>query len=262
MVDSIPELRFAAEAAARRGGEVLRRRFEETRTIELKGQIDLVTDADHAAERAILELLRAEFPDHGVVAEETAAHEVSGSGPRWYVDPLDGTTNYAHRVPHFCVSVAVWNEEGPMAAAVYQPLLDDLYSAGRGAGATCNGESMRVSAQPRLAEALIATGFPYDIWTKPDAPLRLFSAALGKARGVRRFGAAALDLAYVACGRFDGYFELGLYPWDVAAGILLVQEAGGLVSNLRGGAAKVGDRQIIAANPPVHGELVQLLGSL
>ncbi len=259
MASLIDELRSAAEIAARRGGEVLRRRFEESRTIDLKGQIDLVTDADRAAEHAILELLRAEFPDHGMVAEETAAQEVLASGPCWYVDPLDGTTNYAHRVPHFCVSVAVWDEAGPMAAAVYQPLLDDLYSAGRGAGATCNGESMRVSTQPRLAEALIATGFPYDIWSKPDAPLKLFSAVLGKARGVRRFGAAALDLAYVACGRFDGYFELGLYPWDVAAGVLLVQEAGGLVSNLRGSAAKVGDRQIIAANPPVHAELVELL---
>jgi len=262
MASPIEELRSAAEVAARRGGEVLRRRFEEARTIDLKGQIDLVTDADHAAERAILEFVRAEFPEHGVVAEETAAHEISGPGTRWYVDPLDGTTNYAHRVPHFCVSVAVWNEEGPLAAAVYHPLLDDLYSAGRGVGATCNGETLRVSAQPRLAEGLIATGFPYDIWSRPDAPLKLFSAVLGKARGVRRFGAAALDLAYVACGRFDGYFELGLYPWDVAAGILLVQEAGGLVSDLRGGTAKVGDRQIIAANPPVHRELVQLLAPL
>jgi myo-inositol-1(or 4)-monophosphatase len=259
MPSPIDELRSAAEFAARRGGEVLRRRFDEARTIDLKGQIDLVTDADRAAEHAILEFVRAEFPGHGVVAEETSAGEVSGSGPRWYVDPLDGTTNYAHRVPHFCVSVAVWDEDGPLAGVVYQPLLDDLYSAGRGSGATCNGEPLRVSRQPDLAQALVATGFPYDVWSRPEAPLRSFAAVLGKARGVRRFGAAALDLAYVACGRFDGYFELGLHPWDVAAGILLVQEAGGLVSDFHGGVSRVGDRQIIAANLAVHRELVLLL---
>jgi len=268
MPSPIDELRSAAELAARRGGEVLRRRFEESRTIDLKGQIDLVTDADHAAERVILEFVGAEFPEHRIVAEETgqvaptSPQAAAGSGPCWYIDPLDGTTNYAHRVPHFCVSVAVWDEQGPLAGAIYQPLLDDLYSAGRGAGATCNGEPLRVSTQPGLAQALIATGFAYDIWAKPEAPLRLFSAVLGQARGVRRFGAAALDLAYVACGRFDGYFELGLYPWDVAAGVLLVQEAGGLVSNLRGSQAKVGDRQIIAANPAVHNELIRLLAPL
>jgi myo-inositol-1(or 4)-monophosphatase len=262
MSSPIHELRSAAEFAARRGGEVLRRRFDESRTVDLKGQIDLVTDADRAAERAILEFVRAEFPGHGVVAEETSSEEVSGSGPRWYIDPLDGTTNYAHRVPHFCVSVAVWDEGSPLVGVVYQPLLDDLYSAGRGSGVTCNGEPIRVSEQPDLARALVATGFPYDVWNRPDGPLRSFSAVLGKARGVRRFGAAALDLAYVACGRFDGYFELGLYPWDVAAGILLVQEAGGMVSDFHGGVAKVGDRQIIAANPTVHRELVQLLNGM
>jgi myo-inositol-1(or 4)-monophosphatase len=259
MPPPIDELRAAAEFAARRGGEVLRRRFDESRTIDLKGQIDLVTDADRAAEHAILEFVRAEFPEHGVVAEETSSDEVSGSGPRWYIDPLDGTTNYAHRVPHFCVSVAIWDQEGPLAGVVYQPLLDDLYCAGRGSGTTCNGEPIRVSRQPDLAQALVATGFPYDVWSNPDAPLKSFSAVLGKARGVRRFGAAALDLAYVACGRFDGYFELGLYPWDVAAGILLVQEAGGLVTDFHGDAPKVGDRQIIAANQDVHRELVELL---
>jgi myo-inositol-1(or 4)-monophosphatase len=269
MASQIDELRSAAEIAARRGGEVLRRRFEEARTIDLKGQIDLVTDADHAAERAILEFVRAEFPAHRVIAEEigqvapaSPPEEGPNSGLCWYIDPLDGTTNYAHRVPHFCVSVAVWDGEGPLAGAIYQPLLDDLYSAGRGVGATCNGELLGVSHQPSLSQALIATGFPYDIWTKPEDPLRLFAAVLGKARGVRRFGAAALDLAYVARGRFDGYFELGLHPWDVAAGILLVQESGGQVSDLRGGGPRVGDRQIIAANPPVHRDLVQLLAPL
>lgn len=255
----LAEVRRAAEEAARRGGEVLRQRFLGPRVVALKGAINLVTDADRAAEEAVLGFLRAEFANHRIIAEETSAAEAPGVGPRWYVDPLDGTTNYAHGVPHFCVSVAVWMEDQPLAGAVYQPLLDELYSASRGAGTTVNGEHLSVSRCANLGEALVGTGFPYDVWTKPEAPLRLFSAALGKARGLRRFGAAALDLAYVAAGRFDGYFELGLFPWDVAAGTLLVQEAGGRVTKLDGGPTELHDRQILATNGRIHGELQQAL---
>ena len=142
---------------------------------------------------------------------------------------------------------------------MYQPLLDDLYAAGHHAGAELNGEKIGVSRCGVLGEALVATGFPYDIWTKPEAPVRLFTTALGKARGLRRFGAAALDLAYVAAGRFDGYFELGLFPWDVAAGILLVQEAGGSVSDLEGNPPELDDRQILATNRRIHHELRTVL---
>lgn len=258
----IRELRAVAATAARRGGEVLRERFHRQRTVTLKGQIDLVTDADRASEDAVLTFLRGAYPTHHLIAEESAAPETLGSGPRWYVDPLDGTTNYAHGVPHFCVSVAVWDEGVPLAGAVYHPLLDDLYSAGRGQGATINEEPLRVSTRAPLGQALVGTGFPYDIWDKPDLPLRLFTAALGQARGLRRLGAAALDLAYVAQGRFEAYYELGLFAWDVAAGILLVQEAGGLVSDFHGQAAKPDGRQILAGNPAVHGELLALLDPL
>jgi myo-inositol-1(or 4)-monophosphatase len=223
----LQDLRKGAEEAARRGGEVLRQRFTGPRVIALKGSIDLAI----------------------------------APGPRWYIDPLDGTTNYAHGVPHFCVSVAVWLDDQPLAGAVYHPLLDDLYSAGYQAGAELNGEKIGVSRCASLGEALVATGFPYDIWAKPEAPLRLFAAALGKARGLRRFGAAALDLAYVAAGRFDGYFELGLFPWDVAAGILLVQEAGGLVTNFSGKPPQLDDRQILATNRRIHAELRTVLGA-
>jgi myo-inositol-1(or 4)-monophosphatase len=251
------ELRRAAEDAARRGGEVVRSRFHQTRTVSFKGRIDLVTDADRAAEEAILGFLRGEFPSHDIVAEESQA-AAAGTEYRWYVDPLDGTTNYAHGVPHFCVSVAVTNREGVVGGAVYQPLLDEMYSAASGAGATLNGERIAVSSRAPLSQSLVATGFPYDVWTRPDPPVRLFTLALGKARGVRRFGAAALDLAYVACGRFDAYFELGLFPWDVAAGSLIVTEARGRVGSIGGGPLDLAGREILASNGLLHAELTAL----
>jgi myo-inositol-1(or 4)-monophosphatase len=251
------ELRAAAEAAARRGGEVLRTRFGQARTVTFKGQIDLVTDADHASQDAVLSFVRGEFPEDDVVAEEGSSGQRRG-GRLWFVDPLDGTTNYAHGVPHFCVSVGVVDEQGALAGAVYQPLLDDMYAAARGQGATLNGEKIRVSQRRPLSQSLLATGFPYDVWTKPEAPLRLFSLALKKGRGIRRFGAAALDLAYVASGRFDAYFELGLFPWDVVAGSLLVQEAGGAVSDLRGKPLDFAGKEILSSNGLLHPELVAL----
>jgi myo-inositol-1(or 4)-monophosphatase len=255
----IRELRAGAEEAARRGGDVLRRRFTGPRVVALKGAINLVTDADRAAEQVILKFLRSEFSKHTMVAEESTSREPVGVGPQWFIDPLDGTTNYAHGVPHFCVSVAVWWGGEPAAGAVYHPLLDDLYSAARGAGTTLNRERVGVSRCRKVGEALLATGFPYDVWTRPKPPLRLFTAALTKARGIRRLGAAALDLAYVAAGHFDGYFELGLFPWDIAAGILLVREAGGAVSNLEGDSPQLDDRQIVATNRRIHRELLAVL---
>jgi myo-inositol-1(or 4)-monophosphatase len=251
------DLRLAAETAARRGGEVLRKRFREARTVSFKGQIDLVTDADHASEEAILSYVRGEFPEDDVVAEESASKERRG-GRIWFVDPLDGTTNYAHGVPHFCVSVGIVDEAGALAGAVYHPLLDDMYAAARGQGATLNGEKIEVSQRAPLSQSLLATGFPYDVWTHPEPPLRLFSLALKKSRGMRRFGAAALDLAYVASGKFDGYFELGLHPWDVVAGSLLVQEAGGAVSDLHGKPFDFAGREILSSNGLLHPELVAL----
>jgi myo-inositol-1(or 4)-monophosphatase len=254
------ELRAAAEHAARRGGEIVRSRFHETRTVDFKGRIDLVTDADRAAEEAILTYVRREFPRDDIVAEESQTSP-GNAEHRWYIDPLDGTTNYAHGVPHFCVSVGIVDAAGPVAGAVYHPLLDEMYSASRGGGATLNGEGIGVSTRAPVSQSLLATGFPYDVWTRPEPPVRLFTLALGRARGVRRFGAAALDLAYVACGRFDGYFELGLFPWDVAAGALLVREAGGVVSDLVGGPLDLAGRQILASNGLLHRELTSLFDS-
>ena len=230
-------------------------------TVAFKGRIDLVTDAPTrgAAEDAILTFLGGEFPHDDIVAEESQTPPI-GADRRWYIDPLDGTTNYAHGVPHFCVSIGVVDREGIVAGAVYQPLLDEMYSASRGGGANVNGEPLSVSTRAPVSQSLLATGFPYDVWTRPEPPLRLFTLALGQARGVRRFGAAALDLAYVAAGRFDAYFELGLFPWDVAAGSLLVREAGGEVSDLAGGPLDLGGREILASNRLLHGELTALFG--
>lgn len=221
-----------ATDAARAAGRILAERFNGERTIEFKGGIDLVTDADKAAEAAVLGILRERHPDHAVLAEESGV--TRGSSHRWIVDPLDGTTNYAHRVPHFCVSIGVEDDQGLAAGVVYDPIRDELFAAARGQGATLNGAPIRVSGTDQLGRALVCTGFPYDVRENPLAPLGLFNRIVRHAQGIRRTGSAALDLAYVACGRFDGFFEFGLKAWDIAAGVLLITEAGGNVSRIDG----------------------------
>jgi myo-inositol-1(or 4)-monophosphatase len=241
------ELVQAAEEAARRAGRVLAERFEGERTIEFKGGIDLVTDADKAAEEALLDFLRSEFPDHAVLAEESGSSR--GEGYRWIVDPLDGTTNYSHRVPHFCVSVAVESAEGLLAGVVFDPLRDEMFAATRGGGATLNGRPITIGQTQTLDRALLCTGFPYDVREKPEAPLGLFNRLMRHAQGVRRTGSAALDLSYVASGRFDGFFEFGLKPWDIAAGALLVQEAGGMMTRIDGAPLDLMLGDVLASAP-------------
>ncbi|MFN7130980.1 MAG: inositol monophosphatase family protein, partial [Myxococcales bacterium] len=225
---------------------------------EFKGGIALVTDADRASEACILRYLRSRFPDHAVLAEEEG--ETVGAAPfRWFIDPLDGTTNYAHQVPHFCVSIGVEGGGGLLAGVVYDPVRDELFSAAQGRGATLNGRTLKVSTQGVLSRALLATGFPYDIWSRPDAPMQLFDAFIRKAQGVRRMGSAALDLAYVAAGRYDGFFELGLKPWDVAAGALLVLEAGGRATGLGEESLDVSAGRLLASNGVLHAEMQQIV---
>lgn len=226
-------LRRTAEAGARMAGGILRERFPQHRTIEFKGGIDLVTDADRASEAALLDFLRQRHPHHAILAEESGATQGTDTF-RWIVDPLDGTTNYSHQVPHFCVSVAVEGPEGTVAGAVYDPMRDELFSAAKGEGATLNGVPLKASPTATLERALLCTGFPYDVRERPDLPVGLFSQLILLAQGMRRTGSAALDLAYVAAGRFDGYFEFGLKPWDIAAGGLLVAEAGGVIVHIDG----------------------------
>lgn len=255
MSDETPAtLRRTAEEGARLAGRVLAERFQGERTIEYKGGIDLVTDADRAAEEVVLGFIRQRYPGHALLAEESGASR--GSGVRWIVDPLDGTTNYAHRVPHFCVSVGVEGPEGLLAGAIYNPMLDELFSAARGEGATLNGRPLRASGATALSQALMCTGFPYDVQQRPEGPLGLLRRFIVRAQGMRRTGSAALDLAYVAAGRFDGFFEFGLKPWDVAAGALLVQEAGGTMVRVDGAPFQVEQGDVLACAPGLARELI------
>ncbi len=255
------ELLACAIAAAKIGGAVLLERLETVRTVSFKGpgRSNLLTDADRASEEAIVRHLTSAFPGHAILAEEGGG--AGNSEWTWIIDPLDGTTNYAHGVPHFCVTLGVEGPtaEGPrvLAGVVYDPTRGELFAAARGQGATLNGKPIHVSSTARLENALMCTGFPYDLQVKPEVPLGLFSKLVVQAQGIRRMGSAALDLAYVACGRFDGYFEFGLQPWDIAAGSLLIEEAGGAVSRIDGQPFAVRYGDILASSAALAPVLTQ-----
>jgi myo-inositol-1(or 4)-monophosphatase len=258
------DLAAACADAARSGGAVLRQRWGQPRTIDKKGTIDLVTDADRASEAAVLARLAAGFPGAAVLAEESGrSGGAGGAGTlRFIVDPLDGTTNYAHGLPHFAVTVAAEDERGLAAGATYDPLRDELFLARRGGGATLNGAAIATSGCAALLDALLVTGFPYDIHLDHRRALDLFEAFLTRARGVRRYGSAALDLAWVACGRFDGFWEPKLKPWDLAAGVLIAREAGALVTDLEGGDQILETGGVIAAAPRLHPLLAEVVRSV
>ena len=256
------DLQETCAEAARRGGDVLRARFGGRRVIDYKGGIDLVTDADRASEEALLRFLADRHPGASVLAEESGASGVEGAALQFVVDPLDGTTNYAHGLPHFAVNVAAMDGGAVVAGATYDPLRGEMFLAARGEGATCNGEPIHVSETPELVRALIVTGFPYDIHQNYEMPLRIFGEYMRRARAIRRMGAAALDLAYVACGRFDGYWEMRLKPWDLAPGILMVREAGGLVADFDGGDDMLKRGDVCAANRDLQGRLLSVLAEV
>ncbi len=238
-----------AVEGARRAGRVLAERFHPPRPISFKGGIDRVTDADRASEAVLLAWLRERHPGHAILSEESGAS--AGSRYRWIIDPLDGTTNYAHQLPHFSVTVAVEGEGGVQVGVVYDPMRDELYSAVRGRGATLNGRPIRPSSTDRLDRALLCTGFPYDVREHPEGPAGLIARFLGMVQGIRRLGSAALDMAYTASGRYDGYFEFNLKPWDLAAGALICWEAGAVASRIDGAPYDTSVVDILAAAPGV-----------
>jgi myo-inositol-1(or 4)-monophosphatase len=255
----VSELLALASAIAREAGAIARDRFHDPRTIQTKSsEIDLVTDVDHAVDALVRERILAARPNDALLTEENTAHGGS-SGVRWIVDPLDGTTNYAHAFPHFSVSIGVEVDGRREAGVVYDPMRDELFAAARGAGATLNGRPIRVSPIRELRRALLATGFAYDVHTRRTGNLVYFERFVGCAQAIRRAGSAALDFAYVACGRFDGYWELHLAPWDVAAGLLLVEEAGGRTSDFAGDPAPANGTHIVASNGSVHPAMLEVL---
>ncbi|TNE48847.1 MAG: inositol monophosphatase [Deltaproteobacteria bacterium] len=251
-----------AESIARRSGELLLERLSHLRTINTKtNDRDLVTDADRASEHWLVEAIRDQYPDHNILGEEGTGDQtlLQQPGYTWVIDPLDGTVNYAHNLPIFCVSVGLLQDGQPLLGVVYIPRLDELFSAQVGQGATCNGKTIHVSDTALLSQAVLATGFPYDKHESPRNNLENFSVFTQKVRGIRRLGAAAVDLCFVAAGRLDGYWEEKLHPWDMAAGIVIVQEAGGVVSNYYGQPIRPEEDHVIAAGPDLHPTMQQLL---
>jgi len=255
-------LRDAAVEFARDAGTIVREGYGRIHAPERKGRIDLVTEYDKRSEARLLARIAERFPGHGVLAEESGTHAAAaGARVRWVVDPLDGTTNFAHNYPFFAVSVGVEVDGVVVAGAVHDPVRDETFAAALGGGATRNGEPIRVSSCPRIEDALLVTGFPYDVREHPERHVPLFQAMLVRAQGIRRDGSAALNLCYLAMGRFDGFWEGSLSPWDVAAGSLVVREAGGTITDYTGGPFRIDARQVCAAGPALHAELLAVIAS-
>ncbi len=248
----------AGESVARAAGAFIMGHFRGKFGVSLKGEIDLVTDIDLAAERMIVSRLQSDFPDHAVLSEELHP-KADRLAVTWIIDPLDGTTNYAHGFPVFSVSIGLEIEGVLEWGIVYHPVLDEAFVARRGGGARLNGVPIAVSQTESLGASLLATGFPYDIRTSEQNNLDFFCEFALRARGIRRAGSAALDLCYVAAGRFDGFWELKLNPWDCAAGYLMVLEAGGMVTNLGGDFGSIYDRECLATNSRIHEPMMAVL---
>lgn len=247
---------------ARAAGQRIAAAWDRPRRIDFKGEVDLVTETDRAVEEYLVKQLRHFFPTHRIVAEESAGGVPSEDGvPTWYVDPLDGTTNFAHGYPHVAVSLGLVDDQGLQVGVVHDVMRSETFSAVRGHGARLNGRPIYVSRTARLDQALIGTGFPYDRRVLADTYLRFVADVMKRAQGIRRAGSAALDLAWVAAGRLDGFWELKLQPWDVAAGALLVAEAGGRVSDFAGGPFEPWAVQILASNGHFHDELSGVLAA-
>jgi myo-inositol-1(or 4)-monophosphatase len=270
--DRIPQRSYhkerdAAVEAARAAARLIRARAGRLGhgAVRDKGVHDLVTEVDEEAQRLIIEILKDAFPDYGVLAEEGADDGVpatAGDGHRWIIDPIDGTTNFTHGVPPYAVSIALQHGEEMVVGVVLNAAHEELFTAIRGRGAYANGARIRVSETEKLDRSLLTTGFPYRAFGHVDAYLELLRYLFQAARGIRRPGVASIDLAYVACGRFDGFFETGLNPWDIAAGLLLVEEAGGRVTDYKGAGNPSFTHQVLATNGHIHGAMLEAVAGM
>jgi myo-inositol-1(or 4)-monophosphatase len=246
--------------AAREAGKFLKYSIGKVRTIETKKgeERNLVTEIDKTSEEKIISIIRRHYPHHAVLAEESGASE-SPAEYKWIIDPLDGTTNFLHGVPIYCVTIAVERKGEVIAGVVYDPNLEELFTAEKGSGAYLNGKRIRVSQVSDLIQSLLVTGFPYDIAENPDSAVEHFVNFLMEGQGIRRLGSAALDLSYVAAGRLDGFWEVNLNPWDMAAGVLLVREAGGKVTDFSGAPSSIYRKQVLASNGIIHDAMLGVL---
>jgi myo-inositol-1(or 4)-monophosphatase len=254
-----PLLLTTAIEAVVRAGTLQMERFGGAMRVDKKGAIDLVTDVDVAVERMFRELIAERFPDHQVLAEELGGAVAVPPGPCWVFDPIDGTTNFAHGLPIFCASLALEIDGVAEVAAVYDPNRQELFTAERGGGAFLNGRPLRVSSAHSLVDAMLVTGFPYDVHSRIAEIVGLFGEFVGRARAVRRLGSAAIDLCYVAAGRIDGFWESDLKPWDIAGGALVVAEAGGRITNMDGSPFASRGRHVLATNGPLHDEMLDVI---
>jgi len=244
--------------AALKAGQMLRDNIGQSSEISYKGTVDLVTNFDTQAQRMIIDHISSRFPDHDYLAEEGLSQK-KGAEFRWVIDPLDGTTNYAHSFPVFTVSIALEKKGEVILGLVYDPMREEMFSAVKGEGAFLDRKEIKVSTVDDLDKSLLATGFPYDIRTSEVNNIAHFNNFLTRAQGIRRCGSAAMDLCYVACGRFDGFWELKLSPWDVAAGTLIVQEAGGRISDFRNEEFTIFGSEVLASNGLIHQKMVDVL---
>ncbi len=248
------QLMEVAIEAACEAGKILADYYGREKKIEFKGEIDLVTEVDKKSEKTIVEILRRHFPDHSILAEE-GSNRSEGSEYKWVIDPLDGTTNYAHDYPFFCVSIGLEKSGEIVGGVVYHPIWDELFVAEKGSGAFLNGRKIKVSKVDNLRRALITTGFPYDLNKIPLQAFEYFKNFINTSQAVRRDGSAALDMCYLAMGKTDGFWEETLKPWDTAAGLIMITEAGGRVSNFHAENYSIYEKQILASNGLIHEQM-------
>lgn len=252
-------LNIAIEAA-REAGKYLKFSVGKVRSVEIKKgeERNLVSEIDKTSEEKIINIIKRHYPTHAILAEESG-EKTTASDYKWVIDPLDGTTNFLHGLPIFCVTIGIEYKGEIVAGVVYDPNMEELFTAEKGSGAYCNGKRMEVSAAAELINSLLVTGFPYDIAQNPDNAVGHFVNFLMEGQGLRRLGSAALDLSYVAAGRMDGFWEVNLNPWDMAAGVLFVAEAGGTVTDFSGKASSIYNKQVLATNGLIHNAMVDVL---